>query len=118
MVELKTEMTPLRLVLGKSKSVELMVQIKNDSEKKRFVSCDIVLNNELSFEKQGMSNARNIRLGEMLPGEKNLKYFQIYPRVNIEKGEQPIFVSVIEHFENNYDYILSKKTKQLTLVVE
>jgi hypothetical protein len=118
MVELKTELNPLRIVLGQTKSVELMVQIKNDSDKNRTISCDILLGNNLGFEKNGLSNARVLRLGKLKPSEKKIKYFSIYPKATITKKIQPVFVSVIEHFEENYDYILSKKSKQLSLRIE
>ncbi len=118
MVELKTELNPLRLSLGKTKSVELMVQIKNDSEKARTISCDILLSNNLGFEKNGLSNTRVLRLGKLKSGEKKINYFNIYPKATITKKEQPIFVSVMEHFEDKYDYILSKKSKELFLRIE
>ncbi len=118
MVELKTELNPVRLVFGRDKSVELMVQVKNDSEKARMVSFDIVLSNHLSFEKNGMSNTRNILLGEMKPDEKVIRYFSIYPKMSLQKSPQPIYVTVMEHFEKKYDYILSKKSKELVLRIE
>jgi len=46
-----------------------------------------------------------------------MQYFSIFPKISVEKGEQPIFISVVEHY-NSYQYILSKKTKQLSLRVE
>ncbi len=118
MVELKTELNPIRIELGKTKSVELMVQIKNDSNKARTISCDILLGNNLGFEKNGLSNARVIRLGKLKPNEKKIKYFSIYPKATITKREQPIFISVMEHFEEKYDYVLSKKSKQLSLRIK
>jgi hypothetical protein len=118
MVELKTELSPMRIVLGKTKSVELMVQIKNDSEKSRTISCDIILGNNLGFEKNGLSNTRVLKLGKLKPSEKKISYFNIYPKATITKTEQPIFISVMEHFEEKYDYILSKKSKQLSLRIE
>ncbi len=118
MVELKTELSPFRIVFGRTKSVELMVQVINDNEKARLVTCDVILSNQLSFEKQGMTNAKTLNLGEMAPAQKALYYFPIYPKMSIEKGEQPIVISVVEHFNNNPDYILSKKTKTIHLRVE
>ncbi|MDD4251371.1 MAG: hypothetical protein PHX27_04235 [Candidatus ainarchaeum sp.] len=118
MVELKTELNPLRIILGKTKKIELMIQIRNDSDKTRTISCDILLGNNLGFEKNGLSNTRVLRLGEMKSNEKQIQYFTIYPKATITKREQPIFVSVMEHFNEDYNYILSKKTKQLSLRIE
>ncbi len=118
MVELRTELNPLRLVLGKSKKVELMIQITNDSDKARLMSCDILLSNQMAFEKQGRTNAQSLMLGNVSPGERIIRYLQIFPRMSIEEGEQPVFVTVMEHYEDKYDYILSKKTKKISLRVE
>jgi hypothetical protein len=118
MVKMNVEMTPFRMTLSKTKSVELMVQVENDSPKERLISLDILLDNQLSFEKQGRTNALSRRLGIMLPNEKFIEYFKIHPKINIVNGEHKLFVTVMEHFENNYEYILSKKTKQIDLVVE
>jgi uncharacterized membrane protein len=118
MVELKTELNPLRVILGQTKSVELLVQIKNDSNKPRTISCDVLLGNSLGFEKNGLSNTRTFKLGKLKSGEKKSKYLSIYPKANITKKEQTIFIIVMEHFEDKYDYILSKKTKKLSLRVE
>ena len=117
MVDIRTELSPLRMVLKNKEPVELMVQITNDSDKPRLISFDIILGNHLAFEKQGRTNAKTTHLGEMKPGKRVMQYFSIFPKISVEKGEQPIFISVVEHY-NSYQYILSKKTKQLSLRVE
>jgi hypothetical protein len=117
MVDVRTEISPMRLVLTKKDPVELRVQISNDTDKTRLISFDIVLGNHLSFEKQGRTNAQTKHLGEMAPGEKVVHYFKIFPKMSVEEGEQPIIISAIEHY-TSYQYILAKKTKTLSLRVE
>jgi len=117
MVDIRTELSPLRMVLKNKEPVELMVQITNDSDKPRLISFDIILGNHLAFEKQGRTNAKTTHLGEMSPGKRVMQYFSIYPKLSVESGEQPIFISAIEHY-NSYQYILGKKTKELSLRIE
>ena len=117
MVEVKTELSPLRLILKNKEPVELMVQIRNDTDKPRLISFDIVLGNQLAFEKQGRTNAQTKHLGELAPGKRIIQYFSIYPKTTIERGEQTIILSAIEHY-NSYQYILAKKNKELSLRVE
>jgi len=117
MVDIRTELSPLRMVLKNKDPVELMVQITNDADKTRLISFDIILGNHLAFEKQGRTNAKTTHLGEVAPGKRIITYFSIYPKISIEKGEQPIFISAIEHY-TSYQYILSKKTKELSLRIE
>jgi len=115
MVDIKTELTPLRMVLAARAPVELMVEIINNSSKPQMISYDIILGPQLAFDKGGRSNAQTKRFDEMQPGEKVRDYFDIYPRPNVANGEQPIMISVMEHFNKDYKYILSKKTKELSL---
>jgi len=117
MVEIRTELNPLRLILKNKGPVELMIQIKNDSDKPRLTSFDLVLGNHLAFEKQGRTNAKTKQLGELAPEEKVVQYFSIYPKIGIETGEHIILLSAIEHY-NSYQYILGKKTRQIALRVE
>lgn len=118
MVDLKTEISPLRIVFGKDKSVELMLAVTNNSTKTRLISCDIVLGNHLAFDKSGRQNAIVKRFGELKPNEKKLIYLDIYPRMSVSKGIEPIVISAMEHYNNDYDYILAKKTKELSLRIE
>ena len=117
MVDIRTELSPLRMVLKNKDPVELMVQITNDTDKARLISFDIVLGNHLAFEKQGRTNAKTTHLGELAPGKRVMQYFSIFPKISVEQGEQPIFISAIEHY-NSYQYILGKKTKELSLRIE
>jgi hypothetical protein len=117
MVEIRTELSPLRMVLKNKQPVELMVQIRNDSDKPRLTSFDIVLGNHFGFEKQGRTNAKSKHLGELAPGERIIAYFTIYPKMSVESGEHTILLSAIEHY-TSYQYILGKKTKQICLRVE
>ncbi|MDD3160115.1 MAG: hypothetical protein PHQ98_04055 [Candidatus ainarchaeum sp.] len=118
MVSLKVEMTPFRMTLNKTKSVELMVQVENDGAKERLISLEIILDNQLAFDKQGRTNAIARKIGLMQPKERFVEYFNVFPKMNIVDGEHKIFVTTMEHFENNYEYILSKKTKQIDLIVD
>jgi hypothetical protein len=118
MVEFRTELNPMRLVFGKDKKVELMLKVTNDSDKARLISADIIMSEQLSFEKNGRGSSKILRFGEMKPRESKINYFSIYPKISIQKKEQPIKISVIEHYEKKYDYILSKKSKIIYLRVE
>jgi hypothetical protein len=118
MVDIKAEINPMRLKFGNDKKVELMIQVINNGEKTRLTSCDIILSNHLAFDKTGRQNAIVRRLGELKANEKKLFYLDIYPKMSVSKGAEPIYISATEHFEKDYDYVLNKKTKQLDLRIE
>ena len=118
MVEIDTELNPFRIILGKTKSVALMVKITNDAAKTRTMSYDLILGKQLAFEKNGLSSSKMIRLGEMKPNESKIKYFDVFPKLAIQKTPQEITIQAIEHYQNNYDYILGKKIKKIHLRIE
>lgn len=119
MVDIKAELTPMRLKFGKDKSVELMIQVINNGEKARLTSCDIILSNHLAFDKTGRQNSIVKRFGELKAGEKKLIYLDVYPRMSLNKGNhEPIFITAMEHYQDDYDYVLNKKTKKLDLRIE
>ena len=117
MVDIKTELTPLRMVLAARSPVELMIEIINNSNKEQMVSYDIILGNQLAFDKAGRSNAQTKRFDSLQPGERIRDYFDIYPKANVQAGDQTIFITAIEHFNRDYKYVMSKKTKELVLRV-
>ena len=118
MVDIATELNPFRLVLGQTKSVELMVKITNTSIKTRTISCDLILSPQLAFEKNGRTSSKTIRLGEMAPGTSKMKYFDIFPKLSITKKPQDILIQAIEHYQDKYDYILGKKVNKIHLRIE
>ena len=118
MVYISTELNPVRIVLGQTKSVELMIKITNTSVKARTISCDLILSPQLAFEKNGRTSSKTIKLGEMDPGTSKIKYFDIYPKMSITKKPQDILIQAIEHYQDKYDYILGKKINKIHLRIE
>jgi len=117
-VEIKAELSPFRLSLNAREPVELMIEIENNSSKEQMISYDIILGNHLAFDKAGRSNAQTKRFDSLQPGERMRDYFEVYPKISVQKGEQVIYIAVMEHFNKDYKYILSKKTKELSLRVD
>ena len=118
MVDVKTELTPMRMSISSREPVELMVEIENNSNKIQQISYEIMLGNEIGFDKAGRSSTQTKRFDSMKPGERIRDYFEIFPKVNISSRSQPITIMVIEHFEGNYNYVAAKKVKELTLRID
>ena len=117
MVKVDTQLTPFRLDLNTRKPVELMVEVKNDSDRTQIISYDVVLANTLGFDKQGLKNSVTRKFDAMQPGEKSREYFEIWPKATARAGEHPVLITVTEHY-NSFKYILGKKKKRLTLTVK
>ncbi|MFA5358148.1 MAG: hypothetical protein WC308_04510 [archaeon] len=117
MVKILTELFPFRLILKNRTPVSLRLEIVNDTDKPQIISYEVLLAGELSFEKQGLKGCETDQIESMKPGDKISKYYKIYPKVTVRKGEYPITITVIEHY-NNFNYVLGKKVKRLGLIVE
>lgn len=117
MVKILTELFPFRLILKNREPVSFRLELTNDTGRAQMLSYEISLANELSFEKQGLKGYESEQIKSMKPGDKISKYYKIYPKVTARKGEYPITITVIEHY-NKFDYVLGKKVKKLGLIVE
>lgn len=118
MADLKAEITPMRMVLTERKPVELMVELVNNSNKTLMISMDIMLDEEIAFDKGGRNTFISKKFDAMQPGERFMQYFDIFAKANVNRGVHPIQITVLEHFNNSWEYVQSKKVKQLTLRVE
>jgi hypothetical protein len=117
MIDIKAELTPMRLSLAKKEPIELMVELNNNSGKTKMITMEIVLDNQTGFDKQGRTNIITRRFDAMKTGERVREYFQIFPKTNVEYGDHKVIIGLIEHF-NSYNYVLGRKTKELTLIVQ
>ncbi|MCX6801022.1 MAG: hypothetical protein NTZ73_02445 [Candidatus Diapherotrites archaeon] len=117
MVKIVTELFPFRLAIKRREPVSLKIEITNDTEKPQIISYEVALANELGFEKQGLNNVQTKQIDSMKPGEMVREYYKIFPKVTARAGEYPIRVTVTEHY-NSFNYVLGRKVKTLSLIVE
>ena len=118
MIDLKAELNPMRMVLLRREPIELMVELNNNSNKSQMVSVNIFTGEMLGFDKGGRMTYQGKKISEFKAGERIRDYYNIYPRPNAEKSTQTIIIEVNEHFNNSFQYVQSKKVKELTLRID
>jgi hypothetical protein len=118
MIDLKAELNPMRMILARREPVELMIELNNNSNKSQMISLEIFAGDELSFDKGGRSSFQSKKIIEFKAGERLRDYYNIYPRPNTNSSIQTIQVVLNEHFNNSFQYVQSKKVKELALRVE
>jgi hypothetical protein len=118
MIDLRAELTPFRMLIARKEPVELMVELNNNSNQAQMVSLEIFSGEMLAFDKGGRMNYQSKKISEFKAGERIRDYYNIYPRPNTEKSIQTITIVVCEHFNNSFQYIQSKKVKELTLRID
>ena len=118
MIDLKAELIPMRMILTHKEPVELMLELVNNSNKSQMVSLDIYSGDRIGFDKGGRNTFVSKKIIEFKAGERLRDYYHLYPRVNVERGIETIRIELNEHFNNSFQYIQSKKVKELSLRVE
>lgn len=118
MVDFKASLTPMRMILAYKEPVELEIEMVNNSNKTQMVSLDIYLGERIGFDKGGRNTFLSKKIHEFKPGERIRNYYNIYPRVNVERGIETIKIEVSEHFNNSFQYVQSRKVKELSLRID
>jgi uncharacterized membrane protein len=111
---MKLTFHPYRLNANKMESVLLIIELKNLKEEVLLTSIVIQLPKNLGFDQMALSNAREIRLGELKPGEEKVVKVEIWGNPRTDSGEYPIEVTAICHYRN-YGYLLNKETSRIEL---
>lgn len=118
MIDLKAELIPMRMVLAHKEPVELEIELINNSNKSQMVSIDIYSGDRIGFDKGGRNTFVSKKIIEFKSGERIRDYYHLYPRANVERGMETIRIELNEHFNNSFQYIQSKKVKELSLRVD
>jgi len=118
MIDLKAELSPIRMVLARREPVELMIELNNNTNKDQMVSIEIHAGDMLAFDKGGRMNVQSKKITAFKAGEHLRDYYHIYPRPTANKSIQTIRIEVNEHFNGSFQYVQSKKIKELTLRID
>lgn len=115
MIGINTRIYPYRLNSKSKEPLELSIKLTN-SNQKRLLSIDLVIDEDISFNSVKPVNTDYKRIGEFFPGQvKELKYY-IYPTPGIYPGTKRIKIRVGEH-NNDYNVIDDKTETTITINV-
>ncbi|MCX8198309.1 MAG: hypothetical protein N3F07_03930 [Candidatus Micrarchaeota archaeon] len=112
-----TSLRPMRLSARKESSLELLVSVKNVSEKPIMVSASCEIPRFLGFENVGMAKIKEIRMGELQPGHEKTLSFSICSNSQTPPGTYSAVLTVNHHYRD-YSHILNyaKKTVEIRAV--
>ncbi len=113
---LECELHPYRLEAHKNVSLDLEISVKNQFDREQLTSIVIVTPKTIGFDQSALSSQREIRLGQLAPGEtKNLKV-QVWGTNRTNAGGYHVAVFAISHYRD-YTYVLNETKKVLDLRV-
>jgi hypothetical protein len=115
MIAINTRTYPYRLDHTSKEPIELFIKLTNGGVK-RLLSIDLVLDEDLSFDRVKPVNTDYKRLGEFEPNQsKEIKLF-IYPATGSKPGMKPVKIRVGEH-SRDYNYVDNKNEQKININV-
>jgi uncharacterized membrane protein len=113
---ISTELVPYKLYSDRKSQVSLFLKIKNATKEVLLTSVVLELPNQLGFDGMGMQKQKELRLGEIKPGEEKESRLDIYNTLNADPGEYTIAITTISHYRD-YGHVLNAVKKKTTLSV-
>ncbi len=110
------EVVPYKLFAGRKSSATLFLKVKNISKEELMTSLSVELPQKLSFENVGLSRIKEIRLGNIKPGEEREQKVQVMNALDADKGDYTLTITTTAHF-NDYEHIMNSVKKRISISV-
>ncbi len=117
MIKVNTAFNPYRMMLSRKLPVNFTLELHNTYDEAAKLTVNVKLSNQLSLEKGGFKNEVTERIEELAPGAKQKFYYDIYQKAGTRVAEQPIAITVLEHYRD-FSYVSKESKKYLGLKVE
>jgi uncharacterized membrane protein len=111
-----TEFVPYKLYSSRKSQVSLFLKIRNATKEVLLTSVVLELPAQLGFDDMGMQKQKELRLGELKPGEEKESRLDIYSTLNADPGEYTIPITTISHYRD-YGHVLNAVKKKVVLNV-
>jgi len=111
---LSLEWVPYKLFSGKKSSSTLFFKIKNVSTEGLLTSVVINLPQKLSFDSIGVMRKKELKVGELKPGEENEQKIDVMNSIDAPKGEYTIQIIATSHYRD-YEHVINSIRKNTTI---
>ncbi len=108
---LKLSFHPFRVSANRSDSATMKIELRNLSKEPLLTSVVVKIPKKLGLDQTCLSQAREIRLGELAPGDDKELNVEIYSSTKTDAAEYPVEVTAISHYRN-YAYVLNSEKKR------
>lgn len=109
-----TELRPVRLNARKESSLELVVIVKNVTDKPVMTSVTCEVPRTLGFENVGMTKIKEVRMGELAPGKEKTISFSVCSNSTTPAGTYSAVVAVNQHYRD-YSHVLNYARKSVEI---
>ncbi len=113
---LSFELVPYKLYAGRKSSATIFLKVKNVSKEELMTSLSVDLPQKLNFENVGLSRVKEIRLGNLKPGEVREEKVNVMNSIDAEKGDYTLTITATAHF-SDYDHVMNAIKKRFSISV-
>lgn len=114
---LSVSFIPYKLNANSKSSVQVQIKIKNLLSEPALTSVVVEVPKQLGLEESCISKEKEIRIGNIAPGEEKEVKCEIWSSNITEKGEYTITISAFVHYLN-YGYVITGIKKRALLRAE
>jgi len=107
---------PIRLAARKADFAQMDITVTNNFEKELLTSVVIDVPKALGFEQSALSHQKEVRLGNLGPGETRNIRISVWGTARTEPAAYAIGIYVMSHYRD-YSYILNEVKKTVELRV-
>ncbi|MFH1447267.1 MAG: hypothetical protein ABIG39_00230 [Candidatus Micrarchaeota archaeon] len=113
---IKYRFSPYRLLANQNNSVRLFLDIKNATGEPLMTSVVVKVPKGLGFDQTCLSQAREIRMGNLAPKEEKEIEIDVFGRIGTRSAEYKILITAFSHYRD-YAHILNSESKKVGLRV-
>ncbi|MCK4319779.1 hypothetical protein KAW38_04380 [Candidatus Micrarchaeota archaeon] len=113
---IRTKFVPVRLKSHKEEKIDLIITLKNITDKKQLVSCDVLIskNAGVGFDSTCLKKVKEVKFGEVEAGEEKEKEVILYSSNQTKEGNYNMLIIAYQHYLN-YEKVLGKMKKKIVL---
>ncbi len=113
---LATVWVPYTLQSNRNSSCALNVKIKNVTQEPLLTSIVVELPQTLGFEKNVFTKEREVRIGELMPGEEKEVNVEVFGGMKSDPGEYTVMITAMAHYRD-YGHVINAVKKRTLLKV-
>ena len=113
---ISSEWVPYKLYSGRRSSAMLIVKVKNATKEILLTSIILELPQQLGLDDVGMIKERELRIGDISPGEERELKFDVYGGIKTDPGEYTVTLTAMAHYRD-YGHVINAVKKRTTLSV-
>jgi hypothetical protein len=116
MLSLSTHCSPIRISIANKETMTITVKVKNTTDKPLMASVDFEVPKDLAFDGTGVSNKKNIKIGEIPPGAIKDAPFEVFATHRASQNDYTARIVGYVHYRD-YNNVLEKTMLNATVRV-